>query len=245
MISGINVPWATTELTQFIELTRLVQPPPRPDIVVLGDSRRPAGNRDEIIASAQVVEQILDRLLPRWRAEVPEDPGKRWQQHREAALRALEHLKRQEEVAANLGDDAPRLSASIMHPWIWDAARSLWQSGHYAEAVGAAARKVNAELQNRLDRPDVSEAALFFEAFSDDEPKPGRPRLRLPADDDSKTAKSMRRGIRALAEGAYAALRNPLSHDVTELREEAALEQLAVFSILARWVDDAHGLWEQ
>jgi hypothetical protein len=63
-------------------------------------------------------------------------------------------------------------------------------------------------------------------------------RLRLPAyDQDSKTAKSVRRGVRSFAEGCYAGIRNPLAHEQGDLTEDAALEQLAAFSLLARWVD--------
>jgi hypothetical protein len=41
-----------------------------------------------------------------------------------------------------------------------------------------------------------------------------------------------------MAEGCYAMLRNPSSHDtLAELTEIEAIEQLAVFSIVARVVD--------
>ncbi|MEU5215103.1 TIGR02391 family protein [Streptomyces sp. NPDC020807] len=36
--------------------------------------------------------------------------------------------------------------------WVWQGARALWQSGHFREAVTAAARKVNAETQNNVGR---------------------------------------------------------------------------------------------
>jgi len=139
-----------------------------------------------------------------------------------------------------LGDTSPTLSASGLHPWVWNGARSLWGSGHYAEAVGAAARQVNAETQTRVGRRDVSETTLFQQCFSDDAPATGKPRLRLPGDDGGKSASSLRRGVRSYAEGCYAALRNPAAHDVTiEISEHEALEQLAAFSVLARWVDAA------
>lgn len=48
-------------------------------------------------------------------------------------------------------------------------------------------------------------------------------------------------GVRAFAEGCFAAIRNPNSHEdgLPELPEHEALEQLAAFSLLARWVDGA------
>jgi hypothetical protein len=44
----------------------------------------------------------------------------------------------------------------------------------------------------------------------------------------------------ALAEGIFAGIRNPLTHEAgIELDEQVALEYLAALSILARWVDDS------
>ncbi len=202
------------------------------------------GGEREIAASAQIIEQILDRVLPRWRTEVPDDRNKRvnrWCQHQEAVHRADAVLLRDAEVRERLGDNAPQLSAAAMHPWVWEGARALWQSGHFREAVTAAAKKVNAETQNRVSRRDASETALFQSVFSKDPPKPGQPRLRLMADDNSDTFKSIHRGAMAFAEGCYAGIRNPNSHEdgLPELPEHEALEQLAAFSVLARWVDGA------
>lgn len=128
-----------------------------------------------------------------------------------------------------------------MHPWAWEGARPLWQSGHFREAVTAAARKINAEAQNKLGRKDISETNLFKQAFSQDLPKPGQPRLRLRDDDGSDTYRNVHRGAMAFAEGCYAAIRNPNSHEdgLPELPEHEAPEQPAAFSVLARWVDDA------
>jgi len=143
------------------------------------------------------------------------------------------------EIATRHGDDAPTLNASAMHPWIWASARSLRQSQHYREAVRAASVKVNAELQNKTGRRDIAEQPLFQQAFSDDVPANGKPRLRPLGDDGGRTALSVRRGIVAFAEGCYAAIRNPASQDAGELSEQEALEQLAAFSVLARWVDSS------
>lgn len=204
----------------------------------IGDFATPIGSRADIVASAQIVEKILDRVLPRWRTDIKEDKNGRWQQHREAAQRAVVELEQRAEIEAKLGDNAPTLNAGALHPWVWEAARSLWQSGHYREAVRAASVKINAELQNKLGRRDISETALFQAALSSDAPSAATPRLRPEHDDGGKTALSIRRGVMSFAEGCYAGIRNPSSHDQqTELSEQIALEQLAAFSVLARWVD--------
>lgn len=60
-------------------------------------------------------------------------------------------------------------------------------------------------------------------------------------DDGSKTYENLHRGVRAFAEGLYSAIRNPGMHDgADEITEQKALEQLAAFSILARWVEEAY-----
>jgi hypothetical protein len=100
--------------------------------------------------------------------------------------------------------------------------------------------RINTETQAKLGRMDVSETALFNEAFSLSDPKPGSPRLRLAKDVGSKTYESLHRGARAFAEGLYAGIRNPGMHAPSDGGEEQlALEQLAAFSLFARWVDQA------
>lgn len=234
----MDVEWALSELRDFIELTTLRQPASGGGIVYMGDFASPVGRSSDIIAAAQVVEKILDRVIPRWRTEVPDDGKKRWARHRQAAIRAVTELERQAEIAERLGDNAPTISAGGLHPWVWEAARSLWQSGHYREAVRVATVKINAETQNKVARRDISETDLFKQAYSDDVPQPGKARLRPAGDDGGKTSKSVRRGVSALAEGCFAAIRNPVSHEaLEELPEQEALEQLAALSVLARFVD--------
>jgi len=236
MLYSVDIDWALQELRLFQQMT-VMRNNSRPGFSTYRSST--AASDHEVTKVAPVVEQILDRLIPEWH-DIALSEANRWSRHREAAIRATTILERQEELREKLGDNAPTLDASRLHPWAWEGARSLWQSCHYREAVTAAARKVNAETQNKLGRRDVSELDLFNQAFSDDEPRVGKPRLRLPEDDGGKSALSVRRGVRCFAEGCFAAIRNPASHDdLEELPEGEALEQLAAFSVLARWVGRA------
>ncbi len=221
---AIDGPWAVNELQEFIGLAET------------------SASEAWLVARAPVVEQILDRVTPDWRAPVPLSGAyTRWDRYREAAQRAMVLLQREAELQEMLGCNAPTLDAGRFHPWAWEGARSLWQSHHYREAVEAALKKVNAETQNKTGRHDISETNLFKQLFSLDDPKPGIPRLRLKDDDGSDTYRSVHRGTMALAEGLFAGIRNIVSHTVaeTEADEQAALEQLAAVSVLARWVDDA------
>ena len=232
-MSGLNVEWAQAELDKFIQQTTMHSEPG-----FIG-FQFTAASSAEVTKQAQVVEQILDRVLPQWRG-LAAGSSNEWMRHHEAAIRAREQLRREAEIRANLGDNAPEMSASSLHPWIWSGAASLWQSGHYRSAVEDAAKKVNAETQNKVGRRDLSETKLFQEAFSEKAAESGKVRLRRMTQDGSDTYKSVQRGAMALAEGIFAGIRNPMSHEADqELDEQVALEYLAALSVLARWVDES------
>lgn len=238
-MTGVNVEWALEQLDDFIRSTT-THHVPSPRGVIGAGSYRTADSEEEVVKRAQVAEQILDRVLPKWRSLQVSTTREKWALHHEASLRARENLRRQEEIRKNLGDDAPELSAAKLHSWIWDGASSLWRSGHYREAVEGAIRKLNAETQNKLGRRDVSETDLFNQAFSEQAPAAGKPRLYRMKNDGSSTFKSVQRGARMFAEGVFAGIRNPLAHEADqEMPEQQALEYLAVLSVLARWVDES------
>lgn len=100
----MDVEWALEELRRFIGLTKLRQPASGGGVVFMGDFASPVGRNADIVAAAQVVEQILDRVLPRWRTEVPDDGKERWVRHHQAANPA---------VAAKLRQLLPRLEAAL------------------------------------------------------------------------------------------------------------------------------------
>lgn len=236
----MNIVWALDELTRFIEETTMSYPPSTPGFVDFSGHKVTRADEDTITKRAQIVEQILDRVIPDWRTIDSKVKVNRWMRHRDAAIRAKAALERQEEVEAQLGENAPKLSAADLHPWVWSGAKSLWQSGHFRSAVEDALKKVNAEVQNKVRRRDLSETKLFQESFSENAPLQGKPRLRRMANDGSDTYRSLQRGAMALAEGIYAGIRNPLNHEApADLSEQVALEYLAALSVLARWVDDA------
>ena len=235
----MNSDWALAQLNWFIQDTAPSHRPPSAGVISSGTCVT-AQPDTEIARGAQVVEQILDRATPAWRGLDVSTKRNRWELHREAALRCYEAIAREEEIRANLGESAPELSAAELHPWVWSGASSLWQSGHFREAVEGALKKVNAETQNKVGRRDVSETDLFKQAFSLDRPTTGKSRLRRMTSDGSKTYDSVQRGAMYLAEGIFAGIRNPLSHEtVQELGEQQALEYPAALSELARWVDEA------
>lgn len=237
----MNVEWAIEQLDIFITMTVMTNNSRSGrSVTVISNKSSTAASDSEVTKQAQVVEKILDRVTPRWRTEIELSSINRWTRHREASIRCREELIRKKEIEDNLGENAPELSAVELHPWIWDGAKSLWQSGHYREAVGGAIRKLNAETQNKLGRRDLSETKLFQEAFTEKPASVGKARLRRMKPEASDTYKSVQRGAMAFAEGVFAGIRNPLSHEADqELTEQEALEYLAALSVLARWVDES------
>jgi uncharacterized protein (TIGR02391 family) len=241
-MSSLDVDWAIKSLKEFVYATDQVSydNSNNSGVVVLGTHQRvPDVKAAEL---AYIVEQILDRVLPEWRRTdnlSAEKPRKaRWTHLRDWAGRGIASLERKAELREKLGDSAPHVSASDFHPWVWSGAESLWQSGHYREAVEGAIKKLNAEAQNKLGRRDLSETKLFNEAFSENPPSAGKPRLHRMKDDGSDTFKSVQRGARTFAEGVFAGIRNPLAHEAgAEMSQQEALEYLAALSILARWID--------
>jgi uncharacterized protein (TIGR02391 family) len=233
----INREYATEKLKEFLTAARIERASGVLGPVVYRFARPQA----EAQAAAQIAEQIFDRVLPGWRTADWEQPRHQpmWRE-REAAHRALAQLKSEQELIDNLGDGAPQLSASTLHPWVWDSARTLWSSLHFLEAVAAAAKSINAQTQTKLARRDASDLKLLSDAFSTNQPIAGHPRLRLMPDDGSETFRNLHDGAANFSRGVYSAIRNPAAHEESdEIGETEALEYLACFSVLARWVDSA------
>jgi uncharacterized protein (TIGR02391 family) len=124
-----------------------------------------------------------------------------------------------------------------MHQAVWSAAARLWDNGHPAEAVQRGATAVVELVKDLTGVRDLEDADLMNQAFSDQLPKPDRPRLRWPGTDDDKTVRSMRSGLRSLAFGLLQTVRNPATHSTEEISNDVALEQLAAFSMLARMIE--------
>jgi uncharacterized protein (TIGR02391 family) len=237
-MAGPDIDRVTAELEQFIAMT--VPHNLSADNFITARSG-PAAKESEVIAALEVVEPILNAFYPTWREENPVSTNYRWRRHHESARRCLARIQKRADVEAMLGDAGPELAATNLHRWVWEAARPQWESGHFGEAVHAAGRNVNSQLQARLGRRDVGDAKLVGEAFSREPAQEGRPRLRLAPDDGSETYRSLQDGAAAFGAGCFKAIRNPASHDpkTADMPELEALEYLAAFSILARWVERA------
>jgi uncharacterized protein (TIGR02391 family) len=226
--------WMREELTAFSELAMRYGASIRPGDYV-GDRRL----KDELQQRELRVRRILNRLQLGLGDDVNVDRLSGAVTARSQAQRGLGLLDSLDDLETRLASDAPTLPTDQFHPWVWEAARTFWESGHYKAAVEAAASAINAHLQNKVGRRDVADDKLIQEAFTDAGPAVGKSRLRVPGDPADLTTQSRQRGALQLGLGCFFAVRNPAAHGTEEWREQEALERLATLSVLARIVDSS------
>jgi uncharacterized protein (TIGR02391 family) len=224
----VDVMWMRQKLEEFIAVAnQSVDASRREDYSLQSDLRKREYAVKEILKSLdpELADFDLEGMFPEFTAI-----GK--------AERGLGVLADREEVAARLVPDAPVLPADKLHPWVWSSARTLWESHHYRQAVQTAATTLNAKIQDKVQRRDVSDTKLVQEVFSESAPALGKPRLRIPGDSSSETVQSRQRGALQLGLACVSLIRNPASHEDEEWDEQVALEQLAALSVFARLVDE-------
>ncbi|GHC97607.1 hypothetical protein GCM10007079_51270 [Nocardiopsis terrae] len=144
------------------------------------------------------------------------------------------------EMESALAPEGPVASASHLHDWVWRAAEQLWLAAAYQEAVNAAARSINARIQQKSKRNDISESDLVMQVFDIKPAEPGKSRLWMPGDRSDPTWRSLQEGVKFYGVGCFKAIRNPASHkEFTNWGEQEAMEYLSSFSVFARWVSES------
>jgi Protein of unknown function (Hypoth_ymh) len=200
-----------------------------------------------LISRNPIMRQLMNAAQPEL-GSYPEPPEDGWSYNDSywqnlvlpRVLRAAGIHEFGEEASRRMQPESPDLVADQFHPWVWAAASPLWYAGSRQEAVHAAARSVNARMQQKRGHHDKSDASLCREFFSLDKPTPGRPRLRFDGYTRTDlTWRSRQQGAMEFGAGCFEAIRNPAAHEHgLVLSEQVALEQLAAFSLLARWIDE-------
>lgn len=215
--------------------------------VVAGTLRDARANKDrnkiqqakkELMILQNPLNEIGSKLFDNWHSGLLSDyTGYTYVMQKVQLIRS--HLKHAEDIARYLDNPGPTYRSTDLYPKVWDAARSLWEVGHYEDAVSSAARIVNAMIQNKIDRRDISDRDLCAQTFSMNPPKQSAARLRFPGDRTTQDWANRQSGALLMSQGAYVAIRNPLAHrEGNDLDEREAFEMLATFSLLARWVDE-------
>jgi hypothetical protein len=198
---------------------------------------------NQIQEQLPLILRIADRADPDLAVMLKEQShGWRYYQTVKAARQLAGLLSSIEEAERILGPVGPKLAAANLHPWIWNAAVSLWDDGHMREAVQAAATAFfDSHLLAKLGVPARPSAKdLVAQAFSTDPPTAGNPRLRLadyPVPSPGWT--SQHEGAKFFGMGCAQLIRNLVTHGA-QPDEQTALEQLASLSLLARLIERAN-----
>jgi uncharacterized protein (TIGR02391 family) len=156
---------------------------------------------------------------------------------RQAVQQALGILRDQEAWKTRLAPDAPSLIADQFHPYVWDAASAIWDTGNYKLAVQQATVSLSEHIAKKTGS-SLRDRALVSQVFSPKRLDPGQVRLHMPGDKTSETWKSRQEGLHLIAQGAFAGIRNIATHTGDQWTEQVALEHLAVLSVVARWTDE-------
>ena len=234
----------------------------RPQVIV-GGGNRPSHPDEQptrealaelnsaILQRQQLIEEIAVEVdavddLTRFGPDDSEPFGWRWASAMEATQRVVGRLRDMSIRSEIFGPSGPLLAANQLHSWVWNAAVDRWDSGHWTDAVDAAARAVEELTQQKTNLSSLSGPDLYSKAFSTEPPEPGRPRLRFSdiseKSEDGKTSRmwtSAHEGAGSFGRGCAQGIRNMHAHGTSELSEQQAIEYLAALSVLARWVDSA------
>jgi uncharacterized protein (TIGR02391 family) len=120
--------------------------------------------------------------------------------------------------------------AMQLHPRITRASKSLFHSGHYAEAIFAAFKAVN-NFTKRKTGQSLDGKDLMAKVFNEDKPIIKLNKLVTRSERDEQE------GFRFLYMGAMVGIRNPKAHDdIRQINPYKALEYLAFASLLMRRV---------
>ncbi|MFI9558914.1 TIGR02391 family protein [Nonomuraea endophytica] len=239
----INHQWVLAEWDRFLKMSERVK---TDEVRGQQSVYRFAASEEEVRRQASVVRQAILAVFPAGNFDFHTYRSFAVQVKtlRELVNELIPLVERSEEIEENITDDdqGPVISANSLHPWVWDAARPHWESGNYRAALHAAATNVNSRLRKKLGRHDVSEGKAIQQAFSIEDAVVDRPRLRLASKEDPDNFKSVQVGTINFGCGLFSAVRNPVAHladDDHDVDEQEALESLAAFSLLARWIDRA------
>ncbi len=197
----------------------------------------------ELNALVLIVERIFEECDEILAVQFKNHPRVRWVRASEIQLieMLLGLLRARDREEAIFGEKGPRLAAASLHPWIWKSAMSLWESGHFADAVNRASTDLfDVRLPRKLGIEKVGGVDdRITKAFFPNLPTVSEPRLRFsgisPRTPDWTNAHE---GAMYFGKGCAKGIPNVTAH-CSEPTEQLALEALAALSLLARWIDEA------
>src|SRR5215216_1348087 len=228
----VNVDWMRQKLEHFLELCEEYN---RRDRAGGSNAETLKPVYDAIAEALPTVEQIIRQLDPRL---LTKDFGRAMfvgmGDTPTQTRKALAVLRDREDWKTNLAPDAPSLTADQLHPTIWNAAATVWETGEYKVAAQQACVSLSTHIKVKAGS-HLNDRELVTQAFSPDPPKPNQRRLHFPGNPADKNWQSRQQGLHQIAQGAFAGIRNIAAHEKSVWTEHEALEHLAVLSVVARW----------
>jgi uncharacterized protein (TIGR02391 family) len=125
---------------------------------------------------------------------------------------------------------------ALVHPDIRAIAYDRFQSRHYADAVEASLKHINALVQARckeISGKELDGSKLMKHVFSVEKP------MLLFGDPTTESGKSMQVGYMELFSGTMMGVRNPKAHANIEITEERGLHFIILASLLRYKLDEA------
>ena len=123
-----------------------------------------------------------------------------------------------------------------IHAKIKSASQGLFKSKHYAEAVEAAFKEINAHVKGIVKKATDEEldgARLMYKAFSLDQSI-----IRI-ADLSSVSGRDTQKGYMQIFAGAMTGIRNPKAHDNIKIDPKRAIHMLYLASLLMFKLDES------
>lgn len=125
--------------------------------------------------------------------------------------------------------------AKLLHPVVAALSAARFSAGHYADAVEAAFKEVNAVVKAKFlarTGQELDGASLMTSAFS-----PKNPVLVL-GDITTDSGRNIQQGYMQIFSGAMTGIRNPKAHANLQISEERALHLLLLASLLMHKIDE-------
>jgi uncharacterized protein (TIGR02391 family) len=194
---------------------------------------------DQILDALPTVEQIIRHLDPTLLTDgfgKDRYPDGYFETARQTRM-AIAVLRDREEWKTNLAPDSPSISADELHPTVWNAAATVWETDEYKLAAQQACVSLSAHIKAKAGS-HLNDRDLVAQVFKPEPPTSTQKRLHLPGNPADRNWQSRQQGLHHLAQGAFAGIRNIAAHDKTAWSEHEALEHLAVLSVVARWADE-------
>ncbi|MBI5279060.1 MAG: TIGR02391 family protein [Burkholderiales bacterium] len=124
---------------------------------------------------------------------------------------------------------------SVLHPKVIEFAKPRIEAGHYADAVEAVFKELNAIVKSmylQITGDELDGVSLMRKAFS-----PNKPVIVLD-DLGTETGRSVQQGYLDLFAGSMAGIRNPKAHGNINITKERAAHHLVLASLLFHRLDE-------